>query len=363
LTSSNDIHRFHDGWRVAAASIVLIYHASSLSLIGSDNALFSRIAHLAVIVFFVISGHAVASSLYRHNDVTKFLSARFSRVYSIAIPALFLTLALDLAVGVNNTGYPEWQYDQWAKFIALSLAFLGESWHMAHRPFSIIPYWSLAYEFWYYLLVAAFSLKNVKLKLALSMLALMFAGPKLILLLPCWLLGVWLYRYRNANFHTRLNLNHQAAIGIFVVLVCVYFVSGTDLALQSLSQKLCNQSIIGNVSKKCGYSQWFIADYPVAILFAAISAHVMFKNAYRKSWVSKLAPHTFGVYLLHYPMLMAVSTIYKPPYSIVLSIAIIVSIFAATVALSILFDKTRPFLAQAFQKVLSKRPLPTLFTK
>ena len=334
---------------------MLVYHASALGVIGEDTALFSRIAHLAVIVFFVISGYAVASSLDRHNDVTKFLSARFSRVYSIAIPALFFALTLDLIVGVNNNlGYPEWQYRQWWAFIGLSLTFLGESWTMMHRPFSIIPYWSLAYEFWYYVLIAAFTFKNEKLRFLLCALALAFAGPKIILLLPCWLLGIWLYKYRDANLQPSYRLNYFAAIAIFLGLMALYINSGVDLALQAFSKQLCNQSILGQVSAKCGYSKWFIADYPVALIFAAISALVMFKSDYQKSWVSKLAPHTFGVYLLHYPLLIAASTVFKPPHSIAFSIIVITSVFAATVALSILFDKARPHLAKVFQQLLSK---------
>jgi peptidoglycan/LPS O-acetylase OafA/YrhL len=315
--------------------------------------LFSRIAHLAVIVFFVISGYAVASSLDRHNDVTKFLSARLSRVYSIAVPALFFALTLDLIVGVNNnSGYPEWQYRQWWAFIGLSLTFLGESWTMMHRPFSIIPYWSLAYEFWFYILIAAFSFKNVKLRFLLCTLALASAGPKIILLLPCWLLGILLFRYRNANPLPSFRLNYLAATAIFLGLMALYIDSSVDLVLKAFSQQLCNQSMLGQVSAKCGYSQWFIADYPVALVFASISAFVMFKNAYQKSWVSKLAPHTFGVYLLHYPLLIAASTVFKPPHSIVFSIVLMISVFAVTVALSILFDKARPHLAKLFQQLL-----------
>ncbi len=326
----------------------------ALGIVGSDTPVFSRIAHLAVIVFFVISGYAVASSLYRHNDVTKFLSARFSRVYSIAIPALFFTLALDLMIGVKNIGYPDWQYHRWWAYIPLSLAFLGESWTMMHRPFSIIPYWSLAYEFWYYILIAAFSVKNQKLRHLLCLLALLCAGPKILMLLPCWLVGVWLYKYRELNSRLRFHMNYPIAIVIFLVLMTLYVYSGADLALQEFSQQLCNEGTLRSISNKCGYSQWFIADYPVALLFAVISALVSFTSTYQKSWISKLAPHTFGVYLLHYPLLIAASTIFKPRHSIVFSIAIIASVFATTVALSVLFDRSRPYLVKVFHQMLSR---------
>jgi peptidoglycan/LPS O-acetylase OafA/YrhL len=354
MTITNDVHRFHDGWRIAAASTVLLSHAWALGVIGSDTELLGRLAHLAVIIFFVISGHAVASSLDRHKDIGRFVNARLSRVYAIALPALFLTLVLDLAVGVSNTGYPEWQYPRWWLHIALNLAFLGETWHMHHRPFSVIPYWSLAYEFWYYMLIAAFSMKPNRWSLVLQCLAIVIAGPKVLMLIPCWLLGVWLYKYRKSNSSPIISLGFISATLLFSAILAAYLWSGLDLKLQTISQAICSNHVLSSLTAECGYSKWFLADYPVAIMFAFVSLTVLAAGDKPMAWVKKLAPHTFGIYLLHYPILLAFATLFKPPHKLEYSLLMIVAAFVLTVGLSFLFDKSRPLFTRTFERIISK---------
>jgi peptidoglycan/LPS O-acetylase OafA/YrhL len=353
MNRSSGIHRFHDGWRIAAASVVLFSHAWALGLIGSDTEFLGRLAHLAVIIFFVISGHAVASSFDRHRDFGKFLAARLSRVYAIVIPTLFFTLILDLIIGVKNVGYPAWQYPQWWVHIGLNLGFIGESWHLHHRPFSIVPYWSLAYEYWYYLFIASFAIKNSKLSLLLKAVTLLIAGPKILLLLPCWLLGVWVYRSTKRAIHVppKVQISYITGTVVFLAFLALYLQSGLDALLQEYSKSICDQQLLNKLSAECGYSKWFIADYPIAIVFALVSAIVVAPKNSANPWVKKIAPHTFGIYLLHYPLLLAISTVLPKPHSILFGIVTISLVFALTILFSNVFDKSRPWLVKIFEKL------------
>jgi peptidoglycan/LPS O-acetylase OafA/YrhL len=50
-------------------------------------------SHLAVMVFFVLSGCVIAYTTFQRHpgDVQKYIIARLSRLYSVVIPALILT--------------------------------------------------------------------------------------------------------------------------------------------------------------------------------------------------------------------------------------------------------------------------------
>jgi peptidoglycan/LPS O-acetylase OafA/YrhL len=358
LSSSSAVHRFHDGWRIAAASVVLLSHAWALGIVGNDSEFLARLAHLAVIIFFVISGHAVASSFDRYRDVKKFLSARLSRIYAIVIPALIFTLVLDLSVGVSNIGYPKWQYPQWWAHIALNLGFLGESWKLNHRPFSIIPYWSLAYEYWYYLFLACFAVKNKTLATLFMFVALLIAGPKILLLMPCWLLGVWLYFSTKQDKPKRLSLNYIAGTAIFLICLLLYIESGADGLLQNFSMQLCNDGLLSKLSHMCGYSKWFLADYPIAIAFTLVSAAVISPSKKANPWISRVAPHTFGIYLMHYPLLLAASTLFPKPQGLWFGLLTVAATFLSTALLSAIFDKSRPRLHRMFESAFDKVKLP-----
>jgi peptidoglycan/LPS O-acetylase OafA/YrhL len=359
LSSSSAVHRFHDGWRIAAASVVLLSHAWALGIIGNDSEFLSRLAHLAVIIFFVISGHAVTSSFDRYRDAKRFLTARLSRIYAIVIPALIFTLILDLSVGVSNVGYPKWQYPHWWAHIALNLGFIGESWKMNHRPFSVIPYWSLAYEYWYYLFIACFAVKHKTIAMLLMFVVLLIAGPKIILLMPCWLLGVWLYFSTKQNKPKKFSLNYASGTSIFLVCLLLYIESGADSLLQTYSMQLCNDGLLSKLSHMCGYSKWFLADYPIAIAFALISAAVISPTKEANAWITKFAPHTFGIYLMHYPILLAASTVFPKPQGVWFGSLIVAATFSCTIFMSTVFDKSRPWLQRVFESFFSKVKLPS----
>jgi peptidoglycan/LPS O-acetylase OafA/YrhL len=127
------------------------------------------LGHQAVMVFFVLSGHFVGSSVLRglmsgRFSWSDYALARLSRLWVVLIPALLLTLGFDL---IGNHWHPSAYAGQfYGQFISGPSAgspvdngfgaFLGNVAFLQTLTVPVYgsngPLWSLAYEFWYYLL-------------------------------------------------------------------------------------------------------------------------------------------------------------------------------------------------------------------
>src|SRR5579872_4558365 len=84
--------------RFTAAIEVLITHAKRESITGGFLGTFGQYGHEAVAVFFVVSGVVISHSVRnRRGGPTDYFIARLSRLWSVVIPAVVLTLALDTA--------------------------------------------------------------------------------------------------------------------------------------------------------------------------------------------------------------------------------------------------------------------------
>ncbi|MBC7680700.1 MAG: acyltransferase [Ferruginibacter sp.] len=182
--------------RFVAACLVYMYH-SNQRLLVQDVLPASDYGHSAVTVFFVLSGFVIAFITdTKERHWATYAASRISRVYSVALPAVFLTIALDAAgrhLYPTLYGYP---FDQFAARTAASLLLLNETWFFSITSFSNVPYWSICYEMWYYVAFGfAMFLPRRAACWAVAGLALLL-GPKVVLLAPLWLLGVLLYRWQ-----------------------------------------------------------------------------------------------------------------------------------------------------------------------
>src|SRR5258708_36017678 len=90
-------------------------------------------------------------------------------------------------------------FDKPVLTFALNAAFLSQSWDLEYFPFLDGPYWSLSYEVIYYIIFAFFIYTKGPLRWLLVSLACLAAGPKILALFPCWLVGVAAYKLREAS--------------------------------------------------------------------------------------------------------------------------------------------------------------------
>jgi peptidoglycan/LPS O-acetylase OafA/YrhL len=174
------------------------------------------VVRAAVIYFFVLSGYLVGGSVLKSVrdgrwSWREYALSRLSRLYVVLIPALVLTALLDW-IGRSN-GVTGWAYlnpteemgfavaqlDTWRNFFG-TLFFLQ---HIRTELYgSNTPLWSLACEFWYYLVFPVLALTLIRrrgwLAAGLSVTAIgWFVGYGVYSLFPCWLAGVavgWLAR-------------------------------------------------------------------------------------------------------------------------------------------------------------------------
>ena len=232
----NKIVSFYlDLLRILSAFYVFIFHVGSgeidTKLIFTTHH-FSEIlglnyysAHYFVIVFFVLSGYLITMSASRPNiSVKTFITARLGRLYSVLIPALFLSflVAKILIIGnyypldliKNNTLLVQ-------RFI-LNATFLSQSWSLNATPPLNNPFWSVQYEFMYYLIIASWLLVKNRLKYILILLIILISGLKVMLLFPCWLLGSFLYfivsKKKTINIGISVMLFFSTLILLFLIL-------------------------------------------------------------------------------------------------------------------------------------------------
>lgn len=189
-----------DALRVVAALVVLFSHLGHGHLVGGPLWPFTRWGAEAVMAFFVLSGFVIAHVVHtRPSSMSDFLVARAARLFSVIVPAMLLTLLLD-AVGrsFNPDAYVavgQWREDESVPFnYLLSMLMLNQSWSLNRHFGSNGAYWSIPFEFWYYVLFGAFSLMRGWARWAVLAGAALLAGPRILVLLPVWLLGVAAYR-------------------------------------------------------------------------------------------------------------------------------------------------------------------------
>ena len=125
----------------------------------------------------------------------RYLGDRASRIYSVAIPALLLTLVCDsISKHVNPGFYSNWILDfrHPLRRILLNLLFCGQIWKFLRDPLSNSPFWSINYEVAYYILYGCFFyLWGSRRWIALILVGLFF-GPWILYLAPLWIAGCWL---------------------------------------------------------------------------------------------------------------------------------------------------------------------------
>lgn len=295
-----------DALRFLAALSVVAAHASQLAYTGAHRGELVAFGRMGVVVFFVLSGFVIAYVCdSKHRDWRDYLAARLTRLHSVFIAALLLTVAADSlgrAVAPQvyiGTGSPP-SVATLVRF-PLFVAFLHECFPHGLRWLSNGPLWSISYEFWYYILFgAAFYLRGITRWLALGAFA-AIAGSRILILFPLWLLGVALFHSRS-----RIGCLHPTlAIGAFafgltgLLWLCTF---RHWVGLEPL--RAWGESAVGR-----NYSAFFVWDAVLAVPTLLLMVGVIHPSAVRipaklSSATRYLAGATFTIYCCHVPLLL-----------------------------------------------------------
>lgn len=306
-----DFSLYLDAVRFAAAAMVVVAHLLMLRLIDDRAAAFvPDLGREAVIVFFVLSGFVIKYSVdQKHANLQDYVVARCARIYSAALPVLVAALALVALVLAFSSVQVNTAY-QVAKayiYFPFHLLFAGEFWNLAESPPWLLPYWSLGYEVWYYVLFGiAYYLTGAK-RLILLACVLLLVGFKLWLLLPIWLSGVWLYEWSKS--HSISARWASAGWVLSIAALCIFKLVDADVYLRALGSAIWPFPGLRLVS-----ADRYLADYVVCALvlcnFAcARSMDFAWLRALHRP-VRALAGHTFTLYLVHFLVLMAWKSFY-----------------------------------------------------
>ncbi len=358
--------------RGLAALAVCVGHARSFFVTDyaqTAHTLSARLFYLltgfqqqAVMIFFVLSGYLVGGSVikaYRQGrwSWSDYLSRRLSRLWIVIAPALLLTLLWD-TLGASGHGAPgyscrwlslvhsgpcagSWHYDLSPAAFLGNLAFLQS---VLVAPFgSNAPLWSLANEFWYYLLFPLglqVVLGSRSLKARLVAIA---AIAAIALLLPAtimayglvWLFGVIAFLALDRPTFARTAATWPVGMGAMILL------AGTLLASRA-------QLRIGN-------------DFVIGAAFAAALPWVARAKApsalYRRAGFI-LSEMSYTLYLVHFPLMAWIYFTFLAPGQLtfgatsIVALAVILAVtMVYTFAIWWLFerntDRVRIFIAEA----------------
>ncbi|HJV68724.1 acyltransferase [Ideonella sp.] len=296
--------------RFLAAAMVFVVHANYERFTGGLPVLwrFKDLGNDAVMVFFVLSGFVIAHvAAHKERTIEEYAASRFARLYSVALPALILTMALDAAGSrLDPSLYTGRWYEYDAPLVRIlgALTFSNELWFSYIRPFSNGPYWSLGYEVWYYVLFGAAHFLRGKTRVAAVTVISLLIGPKILLLLPVWLLGVWAYRRCMTS-----TISVGAGLALFFGSIALYLAfrlaEGPHYLLELSEQWLGKDFLYDDLSWSRRFLASFLIGTCVAANFigaAALAPHLRRAPALLERPIRYVAGFTFALYLLHYPL-------------------------------------------------------------
>jgi peptidoglycan/LPS O-acetylase OafA/YrhL len=352
-----------DGARAAAAILVLLSHMGYGRFTGGDLQIIRdfNLGSDAVVIFFVLSGFVIAYAAdQRDAGFGGFAFNRMTRLWSVAIPALALTLAADaLGSHLAPADYDGWWHHKAPSWLTapMALGFFSEWTGFGFRIGTNGPWWSLSYEAAYYILFAIFTYMTGARRVMLLVLAVLLIGVKPMLLLPSWLLGVAVYRLLKQADAPTNRLRWQLLAALPVVLYALLQSISAPLILE-----LWGKVTFGPVMWGLRFSDEPLWNLLIGALFAlhlyAVGRLMADANAERRlisNTVKWLAGASFSIYLVHYPLLMLFD-VFIPNFAPAFLHHII--LFAVTLAVCLLFAQAFERPLPRFRALLRKRPAP-----
>jgi peptidoglycan/LPS O-acetylase OafA/YrhL len=286
--------------RFSAALVVVLSHAWMILFPGHP---LHWPGPPAVIVFFVLSGFVIAYVTDgRDRTLADYTLNRLSRLWSVALPALAFGAILFPFVG--RSAFSPGPADGGATLrSAANALFLGQVWFLDAAPPLNGPFWSLNYEAWFYAIFGAWVYLPRPARLPASCVLAVLAGPKILLLLPCWLLGTAAYRSLG-----RWDVSETAAAALWAGSLGAALLLVKSALATTLHEAF--QARWPHAASMLAYSGYPLTDYPLATLvalnFFAVGhlrrigrVLLLFARPIRTC-----ASYTLTTYLFHLPLLV-----------------------------------------------------------
>jgi peptidoglycan/LPS O-acetylase OafA/YrhL len=282
----------------------------------------------------------------------EYVVERLSRLYSVVLPALLLTLILAYVGGkyINPEFYRPWtRPPEWLRLLMSGL-FLNAIWMLFTSPVSNQPFWSLGYEAWYYVLYGILVYVKTTARILISIgLVMAITGFNIWLLAPTWFLGVFILYLANRISITKAQALAGFWLSVIAVAICIYSIP--PYPERVALYPLC-------------FSGPFLKDWLEGLFISAaifsfdgslqLPALVL---GFRKQ-IRWMAAHTFSLYLYHFPLLLLVTStqIFNPkiPFQFILEVALVLFV----IVLLSTFTENKRHLWKQFFRYLLKRMWP-----
>jgi peptidoglycan/LPS O-acetylase OafA/YrhL len=298
--------------RTIAALLVFVGHVHTFLLPNFSLSLVFSHAREAVAIFFVLSGFVISFVVNeKEGDWRSYVIARASRIYPVAILALIVTFLADYVTfhvaGASATASGADSllelYSPPSLYTTISsLLFTNQIW-FNHIVFgSNEPYWSLGFEVWYYIFFGIFIFSAGAMRVGVVILWILFCGPKIILYLPLWLIGVFAYRCVASN---KLVFSQRTAVVLMLATPILYLIVWKFLRFH-----VTNMYLTASLGQELFNFCYFMTVG--SIVFINILAFNSFAQS-RVLWSRRLekgirwtAGSSFTLYLMHQPILIMI---------------------------------------------------------
>lgn len=301
--------------RFGAAGLVLLHHSGFEKFGTYIPWRITQTGTEPVIAFFVLSGFVIALTA-ETNDRTahQYLLSRATRLLSVAIPAVVLTIVLDY---LGSAIFPALYADHWTEDSTLTnlgtplplqcgatLTFVNQIWNLDVWPGTNSPFWSLGYEAAYYVIFGvAFYMQRAWRRALALILVCVVVGPKILLLLPVWLMGVGVW-----HIYKRAVIPPFAGVAFCAVSIFYYvlFMAGGAHSALDHTTEILTAGLPSGMIWRSGH---FLSNYVSGLLFSVLLIGlkglegVLFPllTAFGSS-IRAMAHCTFSMYLYHYPL-------------------------------------------------------------
>jgi peptidoglycan/LPS O-acetylase OafA/YrhL len=343
--------------RFICSQAVVVAHL--ISLFGWPMRTLISMASYAVLLFFILSGFLITTSLKQHtlSDPTysfkQFFRDRFIRIYPPFLAALCLTFLLDItAFEITQQIYSLKQY-----FVNLAVnlfllqefplaVFINEHYMIEFFRFRYlgtnVPLWTIGIEWWLYLFFGFaffYVLRSSRIRiwqwfvlafLALSPLYYVFVSVRVENGLTLyWFLGLFIAFARRDDIQPKNNAGSIVGIALLMAgLVLFPKIGYTNSALLFAF----GLTLFLNGSKNSG------SIYP--------TLHSISKS---------LAGYSYSLYLIHYPIIIFILNVFPSNFNGTYFFLIYLAVNIIAFGFAQLFEKSSPKLKQVYENYRSNR--------
>lgn len=314
---SRNLSLFLDLLRLFAALLVFVGHAGQVYRIDLP-VIIGHSAKEGVAIFFVLSGFVISHVVtFKERDWRSYVRARALRMYSVIplavlvlivcyalgtylVPQVYVAAAPDGAKAAGLGGVPPGWFE-----VLRYLTFTNELWFDRATIVTGAPFWSLAYEVAYYTLFAFLVFARGSARIVLAMAWCAVVGPRIVVALPLWLLGVFIHRLVLRGWRLRPAIGWPLFAGL--LLASVVWKKYLGISAIPLFEWPTVDRLIPSMAYYFGLG---LLLGGAIVVFASVETTYSFFPAWFEKLVRYFAGASFTLYIMHLPVMVLIGAVW-----------------------------------------------------